>query len=116
MPSTLRNITLYRGLTWQGLRCMAVNASGDPVALEGTALLQARKAPGKPLSFSLPVTLGEAQGEIVIPEVSAVTSKSLPLGVFMFDLVLIDSDGKAWPPVMHGEITVKDPISKPELS
>lgn len=116
MPSQLHNFTIFRSLTWQGLRCMALNSTGDAVQLEGTALLQARKAPSKPVAFELPVTLGDEDGEILIPEVSATSTAALPLGEFEYDLILIDTDSKPWPPVIHGTITVKDPISRPDVS
>lgn len=116
MRSTSHNFTMYRGLTWAGLSCIAVDASGDPVEVEGTGLLQARKGPNKDVAFELPVTLGSEQGQILIPEVSAAITAALPAGAFMYDLVMTDEGGKPWPPFLTGLITVRDPISKPPLS
>jgi hypothetical protein len=117
MPSTQHDFTIYRGLTWAGLRCIALSASSEPVSVEGsTALLQARKAIGKPVAFALPVTLGQEAGEIIIPEVSAETTATLTRGAYVFDLILIGGDGKPWPPVMHGIITVRQPVSNPNES
>jgi hypothetical protein len=115
MPATLYNFTLYRGVTFAGLRLMAVDATGSAVALNGgtTALLQARKAAGKALAFELPVNLGEAVGEILIPEVSATTTAALSRGEFEYDLILISADEKPWPPILRGVIKVEDIISQP---
>lgn len=114
MPSTLKDFVMYRGLAWKGLQAMAVSASGEAVNITGsTALLQARKAAGKELAFELPVVIGEAVGQILVPKVAATETAALPVGKFVYDCILIGDDGEPWPPVMHGSITVKDSISQP---
>jgi hypothetical protein len=60
------------------------------------------------------VTRGtEADGQILIPEVTAATTAGLPVGQFQYDLIPIGSDSKPWPPILFGTITVSDPISQP---
>lgn len=115
MASTLHSFTLYRGLTFGGLRLMALDASGAAVVISAgsSGLLQARRSAGQALAFALPVELGDADGEILIPEVDAATTAALPLGVFVYDLTLIDANDKPWGPFLHGLITVKDSVSVP---
>lgn len=110
----IHNFVIYRGLTFAGLRLMALDASGAPVVISAgtTALLQARRAPNKALSFALAVSLGEAAGEILIEEASAAFTAELDSGDFAYDLILISSDLKPWPPILSGIITVKDSISE----
>lgn len=110
----LHNFTIHKGLTFAGLRLLALDASGSAVAIEAgtTALLQARNAPGRALALSLPVTLGEAVGEILIPEVAASVTAGFPLGEFAYDLILISADAKPWPPILGGQITVKKAITE----
>lgn len=110
----LHNFTIYRGLTFAGLRLMALDASGAAVTISAgtTALLQARNAPGKALAFALPVSLGQAVGEVLIPEVAASVTAAFPLGEYAYDLILISADAKPWPPIMSGHITVKKAITE----
>jgi hypothetical protein len=110
----IHNFTIYRGLTFAGLRLMCLDATGAPVAINAgtTALLQARKMPGKPLEFALPVTLGQAVGEILIPQISAASTTAFALGAFTYDLILISSDAKPWPPILTGLIDVKKSVSE----
>lgn len=115
MPSTLLNITIYRGLRFNGVRGIALDSAGSPVIFnEGTTgLMQARRAPGKPLAFALPVSIGEADGEIVIEAMDAEDTADLPLGEFQHDLILTDAEGQPTGPHSHGIITIKKPISAP---
>lgn len=111
----IHNFTIYKGLTFAGLRLMALDASGAGVVInEGTAaLLQARNAPGKALAFALPVTPGESVGEVLVPEVAAAVTADFPVGDYAYDLILISADDKPWPPILGGQITVKRAVSQP---
>ena len=116
MPATRFDFEIYRGLTWAGLQLIAVDAAGSPVAQgEGTTyLLQARKARGQELAFAMPVVRGtNADGQIIVPEMAASSTALLPVGKFQYDLIPISADGKPWPPIMLGIITVFESISKP---
>ncbi len=115
MRPTLHRFSIYRGLTWEGLRCRLLDSAGNAVTINAgtTALLQVRRAPGKDVEFALPVEIGENDGEVIIPEVSAATTATMPLGDWMYDLILIDSEGKPWPPIVTGTITVLNPVSVP---
>ena len=115
MPSTLLNLTLYRGLRFNGVRGIALDSAGSPVVFnEGTtALMQARRAPGKTLAFSLPVSIGESEGELIIDAMPAEDTALLPLGDYRHDLILTDSIGQPSGPHAHGVITIKLPISAP---
>ena len=115
MPSTLHNFTIYRGLTFGGLRLMSLDSSGNAVVIGAgsTGLLQARRTAGAALAFALDVSLGDEDGEILVDEVSDTDTAALVAGEYAYDLVLTDADGKAWGPFMHGTITVKDTISEP---
>jgi hypothetical protein len=115
MASTLHNFTIHRGLTFGGLRLMALDSSGNPVVIQAgsTGLLQARRTAGASLAFALDVSLGDEDGEILVDEVSDTDTAAFTAGEYAYDLVLIDDDDKAWGPFMHGTITVKDTISEP---
>jgi hypothetical protein len=111
----LHNFTIYRGLTFAGLRLLALDASGAAVTISAgtTGLLQARSAPGKALAFELPVELGEATGEILISEVAASVTAEFPIGLYAYALILISSDGKPWPPILCGQIAVSKAVTQP---
>lgn len=115
MPSTRNDFTINKGLTFGGFSLIALDAAGEPVIIGAgtTCLLQARTAADKPLSFALDVSLGEADGEIIVDEVAAADTADLPVGQFGYDLILIDADSKPWGPFMQGTITVKQPFSQP---
>ena len=116
MPATIHNFTIHRRLTWEGRQILVVDAAGAAVAQGAgtTYKLQARTATGKALAFELPVTRGEeAEGQVLIPEVSAATTAELPLGAFGYDIVPIDADSKPWEPIVKGVIDVKDSFSVP---
>lgn len=111
----LHNFTIFKGITFAGLRLLALDASGAAVAISPgtTGLLQARSAPGKALAFELPVSLGEAAGEVLIPEVAASVTAQFPIGLYAYDLILISSDEKPWPPILSGQIAVSKAVSQP---
>lgn len=116
MPATIHNFTLYPGITWEGRQIIVVDAAGDPVAQGAgtTYLLQARTATGKDLAFALPVTRGtEADGQVLIPEVAAATTATLPIGSFGYDIIPIGADSKPWEPIVKGVITVAKTFSVP---
>lgn len=109
MPSTPLHFTITRGLRFGGKQGIATDASGAAMPFgEGTtARLEARKAPGKPVAFSLPVIIGEAVGEIIIQPMASADTTELPLGEYQHQLVLIDSDDEPTGPHSHGIITIK---------
>jgi hypothetical protein len=115
MPSTLLSFTVYRGLRFNGFRGIALDSAGSPVVFNAgtTGLMQARRAPNKPLAFSMPVSLGQANGELIIDAMDAEDTAVLPLGEYQHDLILTDSAGQSTGPFSHGIITVKKPISAP---
>lgn len=115
MPSTLLNLTIYRGLRFNGVRGIALDSAGAPVVFGAgtTGDMQARRAPGKPLAFTLNVSLGESDGELLIDPVDAEDTALFPLGEYQHDLVLTGTDGEPTGPHAHGIITVKNPISTP---
>jgi len=110
------DFTIYKGLTFAGFQLIALNSAGAAVAQEDgtTYLCQARTAPGKALSFELPVTRGtDATGQIIMEEVDAATTAEFPVGTFVYDLVPVDSESKAWEPILKGTITVAASVSLP---
>lgn len=110
MPSTVLNLTIYRGLRFGGMQGIAQDASLAAITFGAgtTALLEARLAPGKATAFTLPTSIGEAVGEIIIEPMAAEDTADLPLGEYQYKLLLVDSEGQKTGPHSHGIITVKD--------
>jgi len=108
MPVTSLHFDIYRGLRFKGFRGIALDAAGSPVVFnEGTtAQLQARRAPGKPVAFSLDVSLGESDGEVIIDPIDAADTIELPLGVYQFALIITDTESEPTGPHTKGVITI----------
>lgn len=108
MPVTSLHFDIYRGLRFKGFRGIALDAAGSPVVFNDgtTAQIQARRAPGKPVAFSLSVTIGESNGEIIIDPIDATETTGLPLGVYQYALILTDSEEQPTGPHTKGVITI----------
>lgn len=116
MSTPTHDITIYKGLTFEGLSIICLDASGSPVVQDAgtTYLCQVRTAPGKPMQFALTVTRGtQASGQIVMAEVSATNTAAFPAGTFVYDIVPIGTDSKPWAPLVRGQLTVSRPVSLP---
>lgn len=115
MPASSLYFDIHRGLRFKGFRGMALDATGAAVTFNAgtTALMQARRAPGKPVAFTLPVTIGTNDGEILIDAMDAADTALLPLGEYQHQVILIDSEGEPTGPHTQGLIYVKEPIAKP---
>lgn len=116
MPTPSHNFDIYQGLTFAGFQFLALDSSGAAVVQDAgtTYLCQCRTAAGKELAFELSVIRGtEADGQILMEEVPAAETAVFPAGTVSYDVVPIDTDEKAWEPILKGTITVKKPISLP---
>lgn len=108
MPATKLHFTITRGLRFLGFRGLCLDASGTPVIFNdgNTAEIIARRAPNKPSAFTLPVSFGESDGEIIIDPMSSEDTAELPLGQYQHTLIITDSEGESTGPHCEGTITI----------
>ncbi|GEP46418.1 hypothetical protein [Brevifollis gellanilyticus] len=106
-----------RGVDFAGLLLVCLNQAGAEIDLSAfTPQLAARRSLTKPVAFTLSASLGGGEGEIMIAEMSDTQTAALPLGDYLYDLVLEDDEGRRWGPCLTGNLRITDIVTRPTLS
>ena len=110
------DITLRRGVSWEGLRLELFDSAGAPSDLSGcTAFAQVRKKPGGDIITELTAVVSTDVGDpgvIAISSLTAAQTEALSVGKYRWDLVT-EKDGDRHGPWLVGEFIVEDIITKP---
>lgn len=108
------DITVRKGVAWEGLRLELFDAAGAACDLSGcTAHAQVRKKPGGEILATLTAVVStEETGVIAISSLTATQTEALAVGKYRWDLVT-EEGGERQGPWLVGEFTVEDIITKP---
>ncbi len=105
---------INRGVDFAGLLLVCLNQAGAAIDVSGfTPHIAARRSLSKPVAFTLAASLGGGEGEILITAMSDTQTAALPLGDYLYDLVLEDDEGQRWGPCLAGNLRITDIVTRP---
>jgi hypothetical protein len=115
--SRKEDIEIRRGDDYE-LQVTLVDESGNVINNSNfTALMQLRRAPSTAVVIELTgddgLTLGGADGIITIALTNEQTA--LLLGVYVYDLEIVDAQDKVWTP-LYGSISITADVSRAQLN
>lgn len=103
-----------RGVSFAGLLLSCLDSAGEPLDLaDYTPHLAARRSLSQPVAFTLSTSIGSVPGEIIISALDDTATTALPLGDYLYDLVLEDSEGQRWGPCLAGNLRIADIVTRP---
>lgn len=103
-----------RGVAFAGLLLVCLDSAGEPLDLtDYTPHIAVRRSLSKPVALTLAASIGSEPGAVVLTELSATATSALPLGDFIYDLVLEDDEGQRWGPCLTGNLRITDIVTRP---
>lgn len=109
-PGKLDLPTIWRGADWPPVTLVWKDQNGDPFNLTGWT------PTAKSINLNLNPTVTHATTGITQIVRSKVENTGIKLGIEAWDWVWVrDSDGYEFPPFLAGNVTIKEPVSKPDV-
>lgn len=107
-------LTIYTGTTFGPVTLTCRDAEGVLVDLTGwTAYAEVRKTEGGPVIVDLEPVITDAGGGVVTLGLSKEDTAALPVGGYLWDILLQRPTGERLGPYVAGKVSIKKPITQP---